>query len=60
MCGIYSSLRIPDLLWLINIIVGQYICCSVGAEEKEWLSSLGKYASMCFQADVYRTIVDKS
>ena len=40
MCGIYSSLRIPDLLWLINIIAGQYICCSVGAEETD-LAALG-------------------
>lgn len=26
----------------INFIAGQHICCSFGAEEKEWFSSLGK------------------
>lgn len=44
----------------IYLIAGQHIRCSAGVKEKEWLSSLGKYASMCFQADVYRTVVDKS
>ena len=48
MCGIYSSIRIPDLLWLINIIAGQYICCSVGAEETD-LAALGNMLPCAFR-----------